>query len=135
MRSTSAILLFLSSLAGAGAASGDAQRVLGSSQTPSKHAVDPSILAALEAHKDPVDAWISLHPEVAETLSQPRLLHVAGDKEAQWLTEGDKLRLRRKGRKFVDITDHHEFYAQQVGTMAGKARMYTICVPLYFCKI
>ena len=121
MRSTSAILLLFGSFAAA-AASDDAQRVLGS-QTPSKHAVDPAILAALEAHKDPVDAWIALHPEVAEHLSQPRLLHAAGDTKAQWLTEGDKLRLRRKGRKFVDITDHHEFYAQQVGAMAGKARM------------
>lgn len=134
MRSTSAILLLLSSLAGANAASDGAQRVL-LSQNPSKHAVDPAILAALEAHKDPVDAWIALHPEVAETLSQPRLLHVAGDKTAQWLTEGDKLRLRRKGRKFVDITDHHEFYAQQVGTMAGKARMYSTCEPSGLCKI
>lgn len=129
MRSISAALLLLGSLAGANAASGDAQRVLGS-QTPSKHAVDPAILAALEAHNDPVDAWIALHPEVAENLSQPRLLHVAGDKNAQWMTEGDKLRLRRNGRKFVDITDHHAFYAQQAGAMAGKARMYTTCDSL-----
>lgn len=134
MRSTSAVLLLLGSLASANAASGDAQRVLGS-QTPSKHVVDPAILAALEAHKDPVDAWIALHPEVSETLSQPRLLHVSGDKDAQWLTEGDKLRLRRKGRKFVDITDHHEFYAQQVGTMAGKARMWNTCEFSCSCKI
>jgi leucyl aminopeptidase len=39
------------------------------------------------------------------------------------MTEGDKLRLRRQGKKFVDITDHEEFYAKQVDTLAGKASM------------
>lgn len=33
----------------------------------------------------------------------------------------DKLRLHRRGKKFMDITDHQDFYAQQVDTLSGKA--------------
>ena len=83
--------------------------------------VDEAILAALKKHSDPVDALISLQPETAAEFAQPRLLHVFGENKPQWMTEGDKLRLRRQGKKFADITDHEEFYAQQVDTMAGKA--------------
>lgn len=89
------------------------------------HDVDPAILAALNAHADPVDALIALQPELADELARPRLLHVAGTPEAQWQTEGDKLRLRRKGKKFTDLTDHEEFYSQQTQSevlTAGKAR-------------
>lgn len=90
--------------------------------------VSQAILTALETHRDdPVAAFLSIHPESSAELAAPRLLHIAGEKEAQWLTEGDKLRLRRLRRKFVDITDHVEFYAQQQAHMemeaswAGKA--------------
>jgi leucyl aminopeptidase len=48
-------------------------------------------------------------------------LHVVGEQKPEWMTEGDKLRLRRRGKKFVDITDHEEFYAQQAGILSGKA--------------
>jgi leucyl aminopeptidase len=48
-------------------------------------------------------------------------LNVFGDQKPKWMTEGDKLRLRRHGKKFVDITDHREFYDQQVDTLSGKA--------------
>ncbi|TQS32721.1 hypothetical protein Golomagni_06956, partial [Golovinomyces magnicellulatus] len=119
MRTSSACLLLLSSVLGAAAAP-DAQRVLGAPKPP-KHDVDPAIIEALEKHTDPVDAYVYLHPEKAKELAEPRLLHIANEKKPQWLTEGDKLRLRCKGRNFVDITDHHEFYAQQVDTMAGHA--------------
>lgn len=87
-----------------------------------EHIVDPAILAALDAYPDPVDALVFLQPETADELAQPRLLHVVGELEPQWMTEGDKLRLRRKGMKFIDITEHEEFYAQQVDSMAGQAR-------------
>lgn len=86
------------------------------------HDVDSTILAALKTHADPVDALLALQPELAIDLAQRRLLHVFGDEKPQWMTEGDKLRLRRQGKKFSDITDHHEFYErQQVNTFSGHA--------------
>lgn len=86
------------------------------------HKVDDSIIAALKVHTDPVDALLSLQPEKAGKLAERRLLHVFGEKEPQWMTEGDKLRLRQKGKKFRDITNHQDLYAQDsVGAWSGKA--------------
>ncbi len=87
-----------------------------------EYPVDNDILLALKTHSDPVAALLSLRPETAAELAQPRLLHVSGEKIAEWMTEGDKMRLRRDGKKFVDVTDHEDFYAQQVNALAGKAR-------------
>ncbi|KID84799.1 peptidase [Metarhizium guizhouense ARSEF 977] len=87
------------------------------------HQVDPVILDALKKHSDPVDALVSLHPEAADQLAQPRLLRVSGEPTARWMTEGDKLRLKRKGHRFIDITDHEDFYKQNVNTLAGKAHL------------
>lgn len=132
---TSSLLLLGTSFFGVSSASSDAQvRLTG----PTKHhQVDPAIIAALKKHSDPVDAYVSLHPEVADHLAQPRLLRVSGEREAKWMTEGDKLRLKRKGKKFTDITDHEDFYKQNVNTLSGKAcefdmepRMYGVVV---FC--
>ncbi|KAN0121918.1 Zn-dependent exopeptidase [Hyaloscypha variabilis] len=95
----------------------------GAPHTCAEHAVDNAVLAALKTHSDPVAALLSLQPESAAELAQPRLLHVIGEQAPEWMTEGDKLRLRRQGKKFVDITDHEEFYAQQVDTLAGKANL------------
>jgi len=88
---------------------------------PGEHVVDKAILAALKTHSDPVDALVSLQHESSTDLAQPRLLHVFGDQEPKWMTEGDKLRLHRRGKKFVDITDHEDFYTQQIEMMSGKA--------------
>lgn len=93
----------------------ESQLVLGapSNPRPAEHGLQ-SILAALDVHHDPVDAFISLYPEAKDDLAQPRLLHVLGRRAGEnpkWGTEGDKLRLRRRGKKFIDLTDHHEFYA------------------------
>lgn len=121
----SSLLLLGTGLASVGAASQDAQIRLGTSEGPTKHhhfEIDPDILDALKKHSDPVDAFISLHPEMASQLAQPRLLRVFGEPTAKWMTEGDKLRLKRKGKKFADITDHEVFYAQNVNPMAGTAR-------------
>lgn len=86
-----------------------------------EHVVDDAILAALKLYSDPVAALISLQPEIAVELAEKRLLHVIGDEKPEWRTEGEKLRLRKQGKKFVDITDHQDFYAQQVDTLSGKA--------------
>ncbi|GJC87864.1 leucine aminopeptidase 1 [Colletotrichum liriopes] len=84
-------------------------------------AVDSSVRAALETHPDPVDALVSLQPEMAAKMSEARLIHVFGEKKAEWMTEGDKLRLRRKGKKFRDITDFQELYTESVDAKSGKA--------------
>lgn len=86
-----------------------------------QHVVDKAILAALNTYSDPVAALVALQPEIAANLAEPRLLHVIGDQVPEWMTEGDKLRLRRRGKKFVDITDHRDFYALQADTLSGKA--------------
>ncbi|TGJ79443.1 hypothetical protein E0Z10_g9319 [Xylaria hypoxylon] len=92
----------------------DSQVVLGSSESLDNdnnipvHVVYDAILAALDAHSDPVDALVSLRPELADELAEPRLLHVFGQDTPRWRTEGDKLRLRRKGHKFKDITDYQD---------------------------
>ncbi|KAK2041985.1 peptidase family M28 [Colletotrichum somersetense] len=86
-------------------------------------AVDSSIHAALDKHSDPVDALVYLHPELAAEMSKARLIHVFGEKKAEWMTEGDKLRLRRKGRKFRDITDFQDLYADSVDAQSGKANL------------
>lgn len=106
----------------------DAQAVLASSATvPSTahvgdYAVDEMVIAAVKAHPDPVDALVSLRPEMAAELAQPRLLHLSGEAKPQWMTEGDKLRLRRARQKFMDITDHQDFYSQHAeASWAGKA--------------
>ncbi|KAL7944982.1 hypothetical protein V8C42DRAFT_324235 [Trichoderma barbatum] len=118
---TSSLLILSASFFSASSASQEAQVHLTASAK--HHQVDPAILAALEKHPDPVDAFVSLHPEAAEQLSQPRLLHVSGEPSAQWMTEGDKLRLKRKGKKFTDITDHEDFYKEQVHPFAGEAHL------------
>src|SRR4051794_7984232 len=98
---TLAILLSISQLT-TGSAVQDKQSVLSATDLPNAstgHVVDEAILTALKTYSDPVDALISLQPEAAGELAQPRLLHVFGDKKPKWMTEGDKLRLRRAGRK------------------------------------
>ena len=87
----------------------DSQQVLAPPTNPT--AVDGvSIEEVLDLHDDPVDAYLSIFPDAVNELREPRLLRVAG-KEAEWMTEGDKMRLRRKHLHFMDITDHADFYA------------------------
>ena len=85
------------------------------------HAVDDAILAALNAHDDPVDALISLQPESAAELFEARLIHVFGEPKPEWMKEADKLRLRRQGKKFMDITNHQDLYAEPMHSWAGEA--------------
>lgn len=87
-----------------------------------KHAVDEAILAASKEYSDPVAGLLALQPNHAASLAEPRLLHVFGQQQPEWLTEGDKLRLHKQGKKFMDITDHEHFYSQQIeASTAGKA--------------
>lgn len=79
------------------------------------------LLQTLQAHPDPVDAYLALRPDAAAELAEPRLLHVLGNQEPEWMTVGDKMRLRRKGKKFMDVTDYQDLYTEQVGAMSGRA--------------
>ncbi|KKY32732.1 putative peptidase family m28 [Diaporthe ampelina] len=88
-----------------------------------EHVVDDTIRAALAAYPDPVDAMISLQPEMAAPLAESRLIHVLSEDKPRWMKEGDKLRLRQDGKKFMDITDHQELYADGVGAWSGKANL------------
>src|SRR3569833_1962510 len=116
----SGLTLLLSSLPLAhGSASQGAQAVLGGpaghpdlSET-GCHVVEEAILSALDTYPDPVDALVSLRPDLEASLSEPRLLHVLGKATAEWMAEGDKLRLRRQNKKFMDITEHQDFYEKQ----------------------
>lgn len=88
------------------------------------HVVHDTVLGALDSNDDPVDAMLSIHPELASDLAEPRLLHVFGQSKPEWMTEGDKMRLRRQGKKFMDITDHQGLYEDNsVSSWAGKASM------------
>lgn len=76
-------------------------------QTPfvaEEHTVDPEILRALETYDDPVDALLAARPALASQMAESRLLEVDGA-AAVWMTEGDKLRLRKDGKGFVDFTE------------------------------
>ncbi|PSR81001.1 peptidase family M28 [Coniella lustricola] len=84
---------------------------------------EKDVLAALDIHADPVAALISLQPELAAQLATPRLIHVLGQAEPEWMTEGDKLRLRREKHKFMDITDHRDLYNDPIHAWAGKANL------------
>ena len=101
----------------------DTQVVLGPSAEAEGIIDKDSISRALEKYSDPVAALLSIQPDSEVELAQPRLLHVFGEQKPQWMTEGDKLRLRSRRRKFMDMTDNQRFYDQQVdASWAGKAR-------------
>ncbi|KAK0710174.1 hypothetical protein B0T26DRAFT_652514 [Lasiosphaeria miniovina] len=49
---------------------------------------------------------LALNPGVAHQLATPKLLHIMGDAAPTWMTEGDKMRLKKSGKKFADLTNH-----------------------------
>lgn len=122
------LCIFLLGTASVATAVPQSQVVFGSThEAPSSHASPHSqdaIAAVLEKYSDPVEAMVHLDPASEALLSEPRLLRVSGEAEARWLTEGDKLRLRKERKKFVDITEHEDFYADQVDTLSGHARKF-----------
>jgi hypothetical protein len=91
--------------------------------------LDPALIKALtapdaEIEFDVVGLLKELDPSIAEELDEPRFIWVFGgetdedvngdgDREGErgvgseggrWMTEGDKVVLRRQGKKFVDLT-------------------------------
>ena len=49
-----------------------------------------------------------LEPEKAHELDEPRFLRIFGEEHGKWMTEGDKVVLRRMGRKFIDLTGRED---------------------------
>jgi leucyl aminopeptidase len=70
------------------------------------------LLSILSQHDDPVNAMISLDPASAPLLASSRLLEVMDGSGEKWLTEGDKLRLRRQGIDFIDLTGRYHLVEQ-----------------------
>lgn len=74
---------------------------------PSSVHTEALILSTLERISDPVEAMIALDATQAEILAEPRLLEVfdgSAGPSTKWMTEGDKLRLRRQEIDFIDWT-------------------------------
>lgn len=131
-----ALLLSAADLSLSAATDPDAQKVLASEPgstakaVPVRHdfTVSEAILQAVEGFADPVDAYLSLRPKAAAQMAEPRLIHVMGTEEPEWMTVGDKMRLRRRGLKFMDVTEYQDLYTTQVEALAGQASM--SCFPL-----
>ncbi|KAH0835054.1 Zn-dependent exopeptidase [Lanmaoa asiatica] len=71
---------------------------------------EATINRLLAAHKDdPVEVMRLVDPVYAATLDEPRLLEVFGA-EPVWMTEGDKLRLKKKGLSFMDLTGREDIF-------------------------
>jgi hypothetical protein len=69
---------------------------------------------AFDLSEDPVKLLISLDAGLESQLSESRLIQIAGSSRApEWMTEGDKLRLRRRGLHFIDLTGAEEILGGQ----------------------
>jgi len=74
------------------------------------HVTEATIIQLLAAHNDdPVEVMRLVDPSYAPTLDEPRLLQVFGA-DPVWMTEGDKLRLRKQGLGFMDLTGHQDVF-------------------------
>lgn len=62
---------------------------------------------------DPVEVMRLVDPGHAAILDEPRLLEVSGTEPA-WAMEGDKLRLRKQGLSFTDLTGHENLFRSTV---------------------
>ncbi|KAL7419745.1 hypothetical protein Q5752_005661 [Cryptotrichosporon argae] len=88
------------------------------------NAIPPAVLAALDAHPDDlVAAFLSVEPGRAAELAAPRLIEVLGDGEGpRWMTEGDKMALRRERKVFLDLTERPD---AQLGATAFAGSAHT----------
>ena len=75
---------------------------------------ESQILSVLSRIDDPVEAMIHLYPSTAQELAEPRLLELSNETAARWMTEGDKLRLRRAEVDFADLTWSQGIVAQDM---------------------
>lgn len=89
------------------------QHILGATNVDISEANIHRVLAAHD--NDPVEIMRLLDPAYAATLDEPRLLEVFGA-EPVWMTEGDKLRLRKQGLSFMDLTGREDIFRSTVST-------------------
>lgn len=108
---TSLAILALLALGNAAPRRASHQHVLGASPATADSAhidAEREIMSALEQFADPVDAMLALDSAQEEVLAEARYLEVfdgpGGQGQLKWLTEGDKLRLRRANIDFIDWT-------------------------------
>lgn len=80
-----------------------------------------TIETLLAIHDDPVHVTRLLYSGDASGsgLDEPRLLQIMGTDEKQWLTEGDKLRLRKNGVGFIDLTDFQDMDGSALALMSN----------------
>ena len=101
-------------------------QLLLSSSLHDAHTIHPTILSALDQYPDdPLAALLLVKPGLADMMAEPRLLWLFDQEETRsgvWMTEGDKLRLRREGRRFMDLTEDQAVLGESF--VAGKARTY-----------
>ena len=64
---------------------------------------------------DPVEVMRLVDPVYAAILDEPRLIELLGT-EPVWMTEGDKLRLKKQGLSFTDLTGHEDLYTSTVSS-------------------
>jgi leucyl aminopeptidase len=77
---------------------------------------EANIKHLLAAHDDdPVEVMRLVDPVYTPILDEPRLLQVLGT-EPVWLTEGDKLRLKKQGLSFMDLTGHEYHFMSTVSS-------------------
>lgn len=89
--------------------------VVASRQSPDQTIFVPSSSSfspeSFDASIDPVELYVSLQPEKKSEFSRPVLLQIAGSAaKPEWFTEGDKLRLRKEGIKFRDLTGFEDLF-------------------------
>jgi len=71
-------------------------------------------------NNDPIQAMQVADPAYAATFDEPRLIEVFGA-ERQWMTEGDKLRLKQAGLAFMDVTDFEDIEVDRSFVSAEKS--------------
>lgn len=101
-------------------ASSQSQQVL---QASGIEVTETAIYRLLAVHNDdPVEVMRLLDPVYATTLDEPRLLEVFGA-EPVWMTEGDKLRLKKYGLSFMDLTGREDIFNSTISTFERQTGM------------
>jgi len=82
---------------------------------------DPAVLERLSSPGfDAIQLLKELEPAKAHELDEPRFLHVFGEDQGRWMTEGDKVNLRRQDKKFVDLTGREDRESRLQGLISKK---------------
>jgi hypothetical protein len=84
------------------------------------------IHAVLAEETDPVEAMLLIDPSMATKLAEPKLLQLFNGKDAvgetKWMTEGDKMGLRRQGIDWIDLTGRDSLVSPRFDTKPSEQR-------------